>query len=128
MAAQAAVGIGSTLVIPRSNRLFGIHRVYAGSLVLLTVCMCTAAAVPPEGSGFSIVLVAVTGVAYAVLNSSPFEIAELLIRGLQLEARRGKYTGLVASSLPLAQIVVGLFAGVAAVSYTHLTLPTKRIV
>jgi len=75
--------------------------------------MLTIAMLPQSADVGAMLLLGCTGIGYASLYSSPFEIAELIIRDNGLEMQRGRLTGLVATSLPLAQLVVGLLAGAA---------------
>eukprot|EP00656_Telonema_subtile_P053041 TRINITY_DN7558_c0_g3_i4.p1 TRINITY_DN7558_c0_g3~~TRINITY_DN7558_c0_g3_i4.p1 ORF type:complete len:320 (-),score=59.02 TRINITY_DN7558_c0_g3_i4:108-1067(-) len=136
LAVQALACTLTSLVLePIEARLEDFRIPLFGALVCTAASMsCLAAAGGAESPGVYMVLCLCSGGGHSVLMHSPRRITTRVLAAEDLLDQQSLYLGLVTSVTPIARVVLGLLSGVVlwlffgAVSYTHLTLPTKRIV
>ena len=109
MALQAAVGLGFTaLVLPRLHRALGAARTYLVGELLLAACLAVSPALGRARPNATLAVFGLSGVGWAVHNTSAFVICRAIARAPRAVAF---FVSLVCTTLASAQVLVGAFSG-----------------
>jgi solute carrier family 45 protein 1/2/4 len=109
MALQAAVGLGCTaLLLPGLHRAFGAARTYLIGELLLAACLAVSPALGRERPYATLAVFGLSGVGWAVHNTSAFVLCRAVARAPRAVAF---FVSLVCTTLAAAQVLVGAFSG-----------------